>query len=103
MQILFEILLAALATFGLYALLSRIAVWLTRKEDLMITVSTEGRSPEEILLLAALMRLRAEEDASLSERVGVYMASEDPVLEAALRKEGVIILEEKKETNKGKE
>lgn len=85
------ILVSFLAVLGLYALFSRLAVWLLPRASLSVTVCGEGKTVEEILRDVHLSRLLIEREGRFSERVLVLLDGTDQEKINALRKEGILI------------
>ena len=91
MILFFQILLCALATFGLYALFARAAVSLLRREDCHLAIVGDGKTVEEVLALAALASLRLERDKELSRDVVILLNEKHEPLEKALLLEGFLV------------
>lgn len=90
------ILVCALATVGLYALLSRFAVWLMPKGRTTVALLADGLSLEEILFLCEQARLLCERSASLSPEIVVLTEEEHFAYIPALREEGILVYGRKK-------
>ena len=91
MVFVFELALCALATFGLYALLARLAVSLLRRERCCLAIRGDGKTAEEVAALAAIATLRIECDKNLSEGTVVLLDGDQPTLEKALLAEGFLV------------
>ncbi|MBO5653172.1 MAG: hypothetical protein J6S44_03055 [Clostridia bacterium] len=91
MVLFFQILLCALATFGLYALFARAAVSLLRGKDCHLALVGDGKTAEEVLALAALAALRLEGDKELSRDVVILLNENHDSLEKALLAEGFLV------------
>ena len=85
------ILVSFLAVLGLYALFSRLVVWLLPRASLSVIVCGEGKTVEEILRDVHLSRLLIEREGRFSERVLVLLDGTDQEKINALRKEGILI------------
>ena len=92
------ILICTLAVFGLYALFSRLAVFLLPRGALTIAVDGRGKTAEEILLSALHARVLLEREPRFSERVAVLLDKADEETMTALRKEGILVCVVQKET-----
>ena len=91
MQKMLAILVCFLAVFGLYALFSRLAVWLLPRGAFSLTVCGDGKTVEEILCDVRFARLLLEREGRLSEPVLVLLDGTDKEKTNALRKEGILI------------
>lgn len=77
MRTVFEVITGVLAVFGVYALLCRLVAWLSPKKDYCLAVRADGKTPEEVLLLAMTALLRSERDSRLSPAMVAFLEEED--------------------------
>lgn len=95
MKLVFEILLCAFATFGVYALFFRLAVMLLRRDDCVLAIKAEGKTVEEVMLLAELAAMRAETEKGISCGAVILFDEEHESLEKALLTEGFLVYKRK--------
>lgn len=91
-----EILTGILAVFGVYALFCRLACWATPKKEYRMAVRGDGKTPEEILLLAKAAALYAERDKALSPAMTALLEEEDGAVVRTLSEMQVSVYVRKK-------
>ena len=87
----FSILLCALAVIGLYALFSRVAVWLLPHGAITLAVDGRGRTTREILALVASATRLAERERGIALKVSVLLFENEQEKAMSLRKEGILV------------
>ena len=92
---LLELFVCFMAFIGLYALFSRLVVWLTPRKPLMLAVRAENMSAEELLEVSRYARRLAEEDGEIREEIAVLFDKPDLEKENALLSEGFLVYERK--------
>lgn len=91
MHALSAILFCALAVFGLYALLSRLALTVLPRGKLSVAVDARGMTADEILLWVKTARHLLEREGCLERQPIVLLSPQEQELLGTLRKEGVLV------------
>ncbi|MBQ9736646.1 MAG: hypothetical protein IJV96_07680 [Clostridia bacterium] len=91
MNDLIALLLCLLAVFGLYAILSRVAVWLLPREECLLALDGENATAEELIARARCLTLYAERSRVFDGRIAVFLKTEDEHKRQTLRKEGILV------------
>ncbi len=86
-----EVLICCLAVVGIYAIFLRISVWLMPHENLVIAIRCDGEDPDAVLMQAQRLKLYAETDASVEKKPVALFDESAPVIENALREEGIAV------------
>ena len=89
--IVFELLVCFLAIAGLYALFLRLAVWLTPRDGIVLAIRYDGEDIAYLLALAHRIRFSVDLDKYAALPPAVLMEESDPIVENALREEGVSV------------
>ena len=92
----FAVLLCVLAVMGLYAVFSRMALWLLPRGVLLVSVDGRERTHEEILLLTEYAKLFTERERGVAPRVSVLLDENEQEKAMTLRKEGILVYTVKK-------
>ena len=87
--------LCAFATFGVYALFSRFVVSLLRREDCALAIKADGKTVEEVTLLAELAVMRAEVEKGVAREAVILLDEDHACLEKALLAEGFLVYKRK--------
>ena len=85
------ILMCVLAVLGLYAILSRVAVMLLPRGELLLSVDGRGKTIEDLLLLTEYAKLIVERERGVSPRVSVLLDESEQEKTMPLRKEGILV------------
>ena len=85
------ILICALAVIGLYALFSRLAVFLLPHGSILLSIDGREHTAEEILLLTEYARFLAERERRLSPEISVLLNEDEFEKTMTLRKEGILV------------